>query len=94
MIRRPPLSIPLGAVLGMLVCAFVSFEAGACSSSSTPLKTPNEAQRTADFCEARAVYKLAAAAAGGALDPAPGSPRAQFEAAEDAFCAPPGDAGK
>jgi hypothetical protein len=94
MIRRPPASLQWGALLGVLVCAFASFEAGACSSSSTPLKIPSDAQRTAEFCAARATYKLAALAAQGALDPAPGSPRARFEAAEDAFCAPTGDAGK
>ncbi len=46
-----------------------------------------------DLCKARAEYKLANAAAGGVFDPKPGSPRAKLEAAEDAFCASPGDGG-
>ncbi len=37
-----------------------------------------------DLCAARAAYVIAT---GGKLDPAPGSPRAKLEAAEDAFCA-------
>ncbi len=60
------------------------------SSSTPPAKT---AAREAEFCAARAAYKLAAVAAGGALDPAPGSPRAKFEALEDAFCEPHTDGG-
>jgi len=40
-----------------------------------------------DLCKARADYKLLAAAAGGAVDPKPGSPRAILESTEDALCA-------
>lgn len=53
----------------------------ACSNTPPPKVTPE------DFCKARATYKALAAAAGGKLDPAPGSPRAKLEAEEDAFCA-------
>ena len=41
----------------------------------------------ADLCKARAAWKVVAAAAGGALDPKPGTPRATLETAEDALCA-------
>ncbi len=37
-----------------------------------------------DLCNARATYVIAS---GGQLDPAPGSPRAKLEAAEDKLCA-------
>lgn len=40
-----------------------------------------------DLCEARAGWKAVALAAGGLLDPKPGTPRAKLEAAEDALCA-------
>lgn len=40
-----------------------------------------------DLCNARAAYKLAAIEANGKWNPEPGSPRAQLEASEDAFCA-------
>lgn len=81
--------------VALVVFAVGAVEAGACSSSSTPLQTPADAARKAEFCEVRAAYKLAARAANGALDPAPGSPRAVLETAEDLFCAQPsGDAGK
>jgi len=53
----------------------------ACSSQQPPKVTKE------DFCAARAAYKAIAAQAGGKLDPAPGSPRAKLEAAEDLFCA-------
>jgi len=49
----------------------------------TPAQT---AKAEADLCKARAAWRVVAAAAGGALDPAPGSPRATLEAAEDALC--------
>ena len=52
--------------------------------SSTPSKL-NTAER--DLCKARAAWKVIAFAAGGALDPKPGSPRAELEQAEDALCA-------
>lgn len=39
-----------------------------------------------DLCRARASWRVVAAAAGGALDPTPGSVRARLEQAEDAFC--------
>lgn len=93
MIRRDRNLLALWSVtvlflLAMFACVIVA----ACSSSSTsPAKT---AAREAEFCAARATYKLAAAAAGGALDPAPGSPRAKLEAAEDAFCETHTDGGQ
>lgn len=40
-----------------------------------------------NLCAERAGWKVVAAAAGGVLDPAAGSPRAKLEAAEDALCA-------
>ena len=40
-----------------------------------------------ELCKARASYKIVALAAGGTLDPAPGSERAKLESAEDLFCA-------
>jgi len=89
-----PSSLKLGATIALAFAAFAAFEGGACSSSSTPLQNPTSAKREAEFCAARAAYKAVAAAAGGALDPAPGSPRAKFEAAEDAFCKTVGDAGQ
>lgn len=99
MIRRPPGSLQLGALLGVCVCAFVAFMAGAgaCSSSSTPAQTAaTYAKREAEFCALRVEYKADAQlanAAGVKLDPAPGSPRAIFEAAEDQFCATLADGG-
>lgn len=52
---------------------------------STPAPSPKTVET--DLCAARAAYKAVAAAAGGKLDPAPGSARAKLEAAEDALCA-------
>lgn len=60
------------------------FAATACSSSAQSAKVQ---QAEADFCKLRAEYKLIAAAAGGALNPAPGSPRDKLEQAEDNVCA-------
>jgi hypothetical protein len=68
--------VVLGAGVG------VATHVGGCKPP-TPAQT---AKAEADLCKARAAYKLVAAAAGGALDPAPGSPRATLEAAEDALC--------
>jgi hypothetical protein len=71
-------------VLVSAILGFTSFEI-ACAG----VKAPSNAQiekGAADFCKARADYKLLAAAAAGALDPAPGSPRAVLEASEDTFC--------
>ncbi len=62
----------------------------ACSNPPTPAQIDKV---ESDLCKARATYKLIAAAAGGKLDPLPGSPRAKLEAAEDAFCATRNDGG-
>ena len=69
----------VSAVLG-----FASFEI-ACAGVKAPTNAQIE-KGASDFCKARADYKLLAAAAAGALDPAPGSPRAVLEASEDSFC--------
>lgn len=80
----------VGVAFAFFTCGFLHLVG--CSSSLTPAKV---AAAEAEFCDARAVYKLAAAAAGGALDPAADSPRAKLEAAEDRFCAAhDGDAGQ
>lgn len=57
------------------------------AASCTPAQQAKFAKAEADVCKLRADYKLVAAAARGALDPMPGSPRAQLEAAEDRMCA-------
>lgn len=67
-----------------LVGAFAAFQV-ACKDVKAPTNAQLE-KGSADFCKARADYKLVAAAAGGALDPAPGSPRAVLETNEDIFC--------
>lgn len=67
-----------------LFCFVLVFAATSCSSSAQSAKVQ---KAEADFCKLRADYKLVAAAAGGALDPAPGSPRAKLEQAEDNVCA-------
>lgn len=79
--------------------AFVSFcfaigavYSGACSSSATSQAKTAETER--ELCAARAAYKRAAAVAGGALDPVPGSVRARLEAAEDSFCSTHTDGGQ
>jgi hypothetical protein len=59
----------------------------ATAASCTPAQQAKFAKAEADVCKLRADYKLVAAAARGALDPVPGSPRAQLEAAEDRMCA-------
>jgi hypothetical protein len=83
----------------LILSAIGGFEAFqiACKGVSAPTNAQLE-KGALDFCKARADYKLLAAAAAGALDPAPGSPRAVLEANEDIFCssvaASQSDAGK
>lgn len=86
------LVLAVGVLLLIGASGYVVVSLQGCSSSATqPAKI---AKAEAELCTARALYKLAAAAAGGSLDPAPGSPRAKLEAAEDRFCAArAGDAG-
>lgn len=48
--------------------------------------TPQAKTAEVNLCKARAEWKKIARAAGGALDPVPGSPRAELEAAEDVLC--------
>lgn len=80
---------PLAVLL--IVCFGVGFQlAVGCSNPPTPAQIDKV---ESDLCKARATYKLIAAAAGGRLDPLPGSPRAKLEAAEDAFCATRADGG-
>lgn len=79
-------------VLGSLVAFMFVIACGvggfltAAGCTNTP-KAADVTKVELDLCRARVTYKLLAAAAGGALDPAPGSPRAELEQAEDAFCA-------
>jgi len=85
----------IGAILGVF-----GILADCQSCKGGKVTTPTTAQLEKDsaaFCKARADYKLVAAAALGALDPKPGSPRAILEAEEDVFCLAhtnPPDAGK
>ncbi len=62
--------------------ACLAFAAGMYACSTPPHASTVET----DLCLARAKWKAIALAAGGALDPAPGSERAKLEAAEDALC--------
>lgn len=55
------------------------------AACNVPAARVQQAQE--DLCKARAAYKLVALAAGGALDPKPGTPRETLERAEDEFCA-------
>lgn len=80
------LSVPVGLALFILagaVAGAVFVMATGCAARPTPAQF---ARAESDLCKARAAYKLVAFAAGGALDPKPGSPRATLEAAEDALC--------
>ncbi len=74
---------------GWLAGAFVLAcgVAGFCVAACTPTTQRVVSTVELDLCRARAEYRLLAAAAGGVLDPAPGSLRARLEEDEDAFCA-------
>lgn len=75
--------IEFAAVICFLVLLPVAAGASVAACASTP--APTVAKTEADLCEARAAWRIAAAA-DPSLAPAPGSLRAKLEAAEDALC--------
>ena len=72
------------ALLPLLLLVLLGCSVHLVACSSTPSKL-NTVER--DLCKARAAWKVLALAAGGALDPKPGSARAELELAEDELCA-------
>jgi hypothetical protein len=72
------------ATFGFVIfCGAAGFWFAACTPGEKRVVSKVEL----DLCQARASWRVIAAAAGGALDPMPGSVRARLEADEDAFCA-------
>ena len=75
-----------GSVLAfvfVIACGVAGFFVAAC----TPPAARDVSTLELDLCRTRAAYRVIAATAGGALDPAPGSVRERLEQDEDAFCA-------
>lgn len=85
--RNALFAILASAALGLGAASVVQ------CSSCTPAQQQKIQTVETKLCKARAAYKLAAIAAGGALDPKPGSARAELERDEDAFCLARADAG-
>ncbi len=84
-IPRYPFAAKLGAA-AVTVAAMTGMVLVVLACVGTPVQQAKYVKAETDLCKARAAYRLLAASANGMLDPMPGSPRAQLEAAEDALC--------
>jgi hypothetical protein len=74
-------------LIGAAIMALASLAAFGLTGSCAP-PTPAQTEKAeADLCKARAAELVIFKAAGGKLDPPPGSVREAVEKAEDALCA-------
>lgn len=79
-VRSSLAAFAISALAGAALCT----EIAASCAPVTPERIEHAEQ---ELCNARAIYRAVALAAGGKLDPAPGTPRETLERAEDEFCA-------